>query len=83
MILVASNSVPTKNLYVAEAVWAATSTVGLCDQVARVGPKTGGFTARIVRIGEHGTVTVVADNLPDLLRCRPAAVASPSVGFIG
>ena len=53
-------------LYVAEAgTGGAISTSGLCDQIVPpVGPRTGGFTARILKISPDGTASIVADHLP-------------------
>jgi hypothetical protein len=60
---------PDGDLYVAEGGAGGTlSTVGICEQAAGPpagpGPYTGGFTARISKIGPDGTVSTVADNLP-------------------
>jgi glucose/arabinose dehydrogenase len=57
---------PDGALYVAEGgTGGSASTVGQCDQVpAPVGPYTGGFTSRIVRISPTGAITTVADGLP-------------------
>lgn len=58
---------PDGSLYVAEGgEGGAMSSIGLCTQVVpRIGPYTGGFTARISKISADGsTRTTVADNLP-------------------
>jgi hypothetical protein len=67
---------PDKRLYVAEAGagGGSLSTVGLCDQVQfPVGPFVGGNSARVVRIEEDGSVSVLADGLP-------SAEATPAIG---
>ena len=57
---------PDGNLYLAEGgTGGSNSTVGLCAQVPDVGPYTGGFTSRVLKISpDGGTITPVADNLP-------------------
>ena len=57
---------PDGNLYVAEGGAGGTaSTVGTCTQVPDVGPYTGGFTSRVLKISpDGGTITPVAENLP-------------------
>src|SRR5215469_13363297 len=57
---------PDGYLYVAEGGAGGTlSTVGVCPQVPPpVGPYTGGFSARISKIGPNGIRTIVVDNLP-------------------
>ncbi len=66
---------PGGELYVAEAgTGGSGSTAGLCDQVQPpVGPILGGTTARVLRVGAGGTLTVVAQGLP-------SAEASPLIG---
>lgn len=80
---------PDGYLYVAEGGTGGTdSTVGQCDQVPfPVGPYTGGFTSRIVKISPDGVdINVVADNLPSsqtgpILGSLVSGVAD--VAFIG
>jgi hypothetical protein len=57
---------PDGNLYVAEGgAGGSASTQGICTQVpSPVGPYTGGFTARILKVTPNGTVSTVADHLP-------------------
>jgi hypothetical protein len=57
---------PDGNLYVAEGGAAGTLTSsGLCDQVVPpVGPYSGGFTARILKVTPNGNVSTFADGLP-------------------
>jgi len=66
---------PNGHLYVAEAGsgGADTSTIGLCDQVAAIGPFVGGFTGRIVEIAPNGGVAEVVSGLP-------STEARPDVG---
>lgn len=66
---------PDGYLYVAEGgIGGNQSTIGLCDQVPRVGPYLGSDTgARISRIGRHGQRATVVDNLP-------SSTGSPAVG---
>jgi hypothetical protein len=67
---------PDGRLYVTEAGagGGTLSTVGLCDQVQfPVGPFVGGNSARIVRIEEDGSVSVLADGLP-------STEATPAIG---
>ncbi len=68
---------PDGFLYVAEGgAGGSASTVGLCEQVlAPLGPYTGGFTARISKIGPDGTRTTLVDNLP-------SSQTSPSQGSL-
>ncbi len=57
---------PDGNLYVAEGgAGGALSSSGVCDQVVPpVGPYTGGFTARILKVTPDGSVTTFAEGLP-------------------
>jgi hypothetical protein len=76
---------PDGNLYVAEGgAGGPQSTVGECEQVpAPVGPYTGGFTARISKIGPDGTRTTVVDNLPSSAGARHNVSGVADVAFIG
>src|ERR1019366_9250166 len=57
---------PDGNLYVAEGgAGGALSSSGVCDQVVPpVGPYTGGFTARILKVTPDGSVTTFAEGPP-------------------
>jgi hypothetical protein len=57
---------PDRNLYVAEGgAGGALSSSGVCDQVVPpVGPYTGGFTARILKVTPDESVTTFAEGLP-------------------
>jgi hypothetical protein len=57
---------PDGNLYVAEGGAGGTlSTIGICPQVPGLGPYTGGFTSRVLKISADGsTITPAAENLP-------------------
>jgi hypothetical protein len=75
---------PDGNLYVAEGgAGGPQSTVGECEQVpAPVGPYTGGFTARISKIGPDGTRTTVVDGLPSSAGARHNVSGVADVAFI-
>lgn len=66
---------PDGNLYVAEGGAGGTmSSSGSCDQVVPpVGPYTGGFTARILKVSPNGTVSTLVDGLP-------SSQTSPNLG---
>src|SRR5215469_225583 len=66
---------PDGNLYVAEGGAGGTmSSSGSCDQViSPVGPYTGGFTARILKVAPNGAVSTVVDGLP-------SSQTSPNLG---
>jgi hypothetical protein len=56
---------PDGNLYVAEGgQGGGLSTVGICAQANGVGPYTGDFTARILKVTHNGAVSTVVDGLP-------------------
>jgi sugar lactone lactonase YvrE len=56
---------PDGNLYVAEGgQGGGLSTVGICEQANGVGPYTGDFTARILKVTHNGAVSTVVDGLP-------------------
>jgi hypothetical protein len=65
---------PDGNLYVAEGgAGGSSSTAGMCDQVVPpIGPYTGGFTARILKVAPDGSVTTVADQLPSNQTSMPS-----------
>jgi len=66
---------PDGNLYVAEGGAGGTmSSSGSCDQViSPVGPYTGGFTARILKVASNGAVSTLVDGLP-------SSQTSPNLG---
>jgi len=68
---------PDGNLYVAEGGAGGTmSSSGSCDQViAPVGPYTGGFTARILKVARNGAVSTLVDGLP-------SSQTSPNLGSL-
>jgi hypothetical protein len=79
---------PNGHLYVAEAGsgGASTSTVGLCDQVAAIGPITGGFTGRVLEIAPNGGVAEVVSGLPSseaIPQVGGDKLGVSSVAFIG
>lgn len=75
---------PDGNLYVAEGGLGGTSsTVGQCTQVVPpIGPYTGGFTARISKIGPDGTRTTVADQLPSSQTSAPSGGLTSGVSDV-
>lgn len=60
------------------------TTTGLCDSVvAPVGPYTGGFTARILKIDRHGSFSVFADKLPSSTAALGFTSGVADVAFVG
>jgi hypothetical protein len=67
---------PDGNLYLAEGgLGGSTSTVGQCDQVANIGPYTGGFTSSISKIDSGGSVTRIVTGLP-------SSQTNPAIGSL-
>jgi hypothetical protein len=77
---------PGGNLYVAEGgVGGTDSTIGICDQIPPpLGPYKGSATgARIVKVGDHGKVTTVAEDLPSSITGLGEVSGVGDVAFIG
>lgn len=76
---------PDGYLYVAEGGTGGNlTTTGLCDSVIPpVGPYTGGFTARILRVSKHGSFSVVADKLPSSTAALGFTSGVADIAFVG